>query len=126
MCLKRVRSARPWVGALLAAAAFAAAAGRDADAQALRGYTTYGYIYRCGETDTFERYLTTRTIDEAVARMFWLDRGGCRVLRFVREGESRNLWPAIRGCLAEREANDRAVAAGASRPPDQCRFDEIG
>jgi hypothetical protein len=122
---RRERAARRRAGAVLAVVLAAASAG-TADAQAIRGYTTYGYIFRCGETDTFERYLTTRTIDEAVARMFWLDRGGCRVLRFTREGDRRNLWPAIRGCLAQREANDRAVAAGASRPSDQCRFDEIG
>jgi len=125
MYRRRDRAARIAAGALLAASLGAAWAGA-ADAQALRGYTSYGYSYRCGEGETFERYLTTRTIEEAIARMFWLDRGGCRVLRFSREGERRNLWPQIRACLAEREANDRAVADGAPRPPDQCRFDEIG
>lgn len=108
---------------LPAALLLAAAVPASAWAQAPRGFTSYAYAFRCADEQVFERYLTTRTIDEAVARMFWLDRGACRVLRFTREGDPRNLWPGIRACLAEREAADRAVAAGGDRVEDLCRFD---
>ncbi|HZH27905.1 MAG TPA: hypothetical protein VEY95_12060 [Azospirillaceae bacterium] len=76
------------------------AASAPAAAQNARAISRYAYTYRCGE-ERFQRYIDARTREDAVARMAWLDRGGCRIESFSREGEPKNLWPEIKRSLSD-------------------------
>ena len=100
----------PLVAAVLMLALPAADA-RQPNTRPPLSYQAFAYRYRCG-MDVYERYLRTFSLQEAVARMYWLDRGDCRVLRFRREADTQDLWPQIRQSLRQGDPGLQGVGTG--------------